>query len=40
MNLLTPKWKLPKGASDFIDGAGKRFQTLPESEGEINRRVG
>ena len=29
MNLLTPKWKLPKGASDFIDGAGKRFQTLP-----------
>ncbi|HGN0093437.1 TPA: phage tail tape measure protein [Morganella morganii] len=28
MNLLTPKWKLPKGASDFIDGAGKKVSDV------------
>lgn len=28
MGLFTPKWKLPKGASDFIDGAGKKLSTV------------
>ncbi|RUT67196.1 phage tail tape measure protein [Morganella morganii] len=28
MSLFTPKWKLPKGASDFIDGAGKKVSDV------------
>lgn len=28
MSLFTPKWKLPKGASDFIDSAGKKVSDV------------